>query len=618
MIEKEEVYITGIGAFLPNKPIDNNQMEDYLGLINGKKSGVKERILKQNGIKSRYYALDKNQESTHSNAELAANAIEIALDKSGANATEIELLSTGTTQGDLPVPGFASMVHALTDFKKCELASFQSVCASGMMALKTAFSQIKFKEKQEAVAVGSEFASRLFKGSRFDGQKQQSVPFDTEFLRWMLSDGAGAMVLSNKKNTKGLSLRIDWMELKSHANEFPVCMFTGKNDNKNEKEPTWLDYPDYESASKAGAINLKQDIRLLDKVIQVGVAHYFELIDKGMVNPDKTDWLCCHYSSEYFKKPIKDLMTKGGALISDEKWFSNLTTKGNTGAASIYIMLEELLYSGKLKAGETILCMVPESGRFITSFMQLTVVGQDEDAKVYPKRKIEAPELVVDKNPTSEWLVRQLTQIWIDFETKLLQVPVVSKIHSGKLSLSDYKLLLHDLRQQVIDGSQWISRAASNIDIELFELRSAFIKHTAAEHKDFQILERNFVALGESLEDIQTGNKNVGSVALTSFMFQQASKNNPIDLLGAMFIIEGIGKRLAGYWGDMIKDQLELDKEQVSFFTYHGVADENHFHRLEEALNHPFMNMDLAKQIAKTAKTTAKLYEMQLEELGNY
>ncbi|MDY7394543.1 beta-ketoacyl-ACP synthase III [Aureibaculum sp. 2210JD6-5] len=617
-MKKEEVYITGIGAFLPNKPIDNNQMEDYLGVINGKKSAVKDRILKQNGIKTRHYALDKNQKSTHSNAELAANSIKLALEKSGVDAKAIELLSTGTTQGDLPVPGFASMVHALTDFDKCELASFQSVCSSGMMALKNAFTQIKYKEKQEAVAVGSEFASRLFKGSRFDGQQQKSVPFDTEFLRWMLSDGAGAMVLSNKRNAKGLSLKIDWMELKSHANEFPVCMFTGKNDNKNEKEATWLDYADYESASKAGAINLKQDIRLLDKVIQVGVAHYFELIDKGMVNPDKTDWLCCHYSSEYFKKPIKDLMTKGGAFISDDKWFSNLTTKGNTGAASIYIMLEELLYSGKLKAGETILCMVPESGRFITSFMQLTVVGQDENTKMYPTRKIEAPELIVETNPTSEWLVRQLTQIWIDFETKLLQVPIVSKIHSGQLRFDDYKLLVHDLRQQVIDGSQWISRAASNIDIELFELRSAFIKHTATEHKDFQILERNFVALGESLEDIQTGNKNIGSVALTSFMFQQASKNNPIDLLGAMFIIEGIGKRLAGYWGEMIKDQLKLNKDQVSFFTYHGVADENHFHQLEEALNHPFMNMELAKQIAKTAKTTAKLYEMQLAELGNY
>jgi 3-oxoacyl-[acyl-carrier-protein] synthase-3 len=225
---------------------------------------------------------------------------------------------------------------------------------------------------------------------------------------------------------------------------------------------------------------------------------------------------------------------------------------------------------------------------------------------------------VVNKNPTSEWLVRQLTQIWIDFETKLLKTTIVSKIHAGSISRDDYKLLLHDLRQQVIDGSQWISRAASNIDIELFELRSAFIKHTATEHKDFQILEKNFVAMGEPLSTIQAGEKNIGSVALSSFMFQQASKPNPIDLLGSMFIIEGIGKRLAGYWGELIKEQLKLEDDQVSFFTYHGVADESHFHRLEQALNHPLMDMALARRIAKTAKTTAKLYHLQLEELGNY
>jgi 3-oxoacyl-[acyl-carrier-protein] synthase-3 len=281
-------------------------------------------------------------------------------------------------------------------------------------------------------------------------------------------------------------------------------------------------------------------------------------------------------------------------------------------------MLEELLYSGKLKAGDSILCMVPESGRFITSFMQLTVVGQNDSGFKFPIREVAAPELVVNKNPTSEWLVRQLTQIWIDFETKLLKTTIVSKIHAGSISRDDYKLLLHDLRQQVIDGSQWISRAASNIDIELFELRSAFIKHTATEHKDFQILEKNFVAMGEPLSTIQAGEKNIGSVALSSFMFQQASKPNPIDLLGSMFIIEGIGKRLAGYWGELIKEQLKLEDDQVSFFTYHGVADESHFHRLEQALNHPLMDMALARRIAKTAKTTAKLYHLQLEELGNY
>lgn len=615
----KDVYITSAGVYLPNSPISNEEMEDYLGRLHGKDSLVKSRILKQNGIKQRHYALNKQQESTHSNAQLAVKAIEAAIAKSEIRSNEIELLSTGTTQGDLPIPGFASMVHAGLPLNRCEVASFQSVCASGVMALKAAYSQIKCNEKQNAVCVGSELASRMFKSSRFEAQGVKSLPFDTEFLRWMLSDGAGALVLANKKNTNGISLKIEWIEIKSHANEFPVCMFTGKTDNKNETEKTWLDYPSYEEAAKAGAINLQQDVRLLDKVVQTGVAHYFELIDQGKIKKDQVDWLCCHYSSEVFKKPIQELMEKGGGAIENEKWFSNLTTKGNTGAASIFIILEELMYSNKLKQGDTILCMVPESGRFITSFMQLKVETPEHHNETrFPFRKVETPELNINKNETSEWLIRQLAQIWIDFETALLKVPIITKIHAGKLSLEDYKLLLHDLRQQVIDGSQWISRAASNIDIELFELRSAFIKHTAAEHKDYQMLEKNFVNLGEEISAIQTNEKNIGSMSLSAFMFQQASKQNPIDLLGAMFIIEGIGKRLASYWGLMIKEQLNLADNQVSFFTYHGVADENHFHNLEKALSHPSMNMDIAKKIVKTAKTTAKLYKLQLEELGNY
>jgi 3-oxoacyl-[acyl-carrier-protein] synthase-3 len=615
----KEVYITSAGIYLPNEAISNEKMEDYLGEIDGKKSRVKDRILKQNGIVKRYYALDTHQQSTHSNAEIAARAVENALSRSTLKAKDIELLATGTTQGDLPVPGFASMVHSQLDFSACEVASFQSVCASSMMALKTAFAQLRSDEKKNAVCVGSEFASRLFKASRFNAQGITSVPFDTEFLRWMLSDGAGALVLENSRPTTGIALKVDWIELKSHANRFPLCMYTGKVDGKDDSAPSWLDYPDYASAAEAGALNLKQDVRQLDKVMQTGVTHFFDLIDQGKIEVNEIDWLCCHYSSAFFKQPIQELMQKGGAYIPEERWFSNLNSKGNTGSASLFIMLEELMYAGKLKEGDTVLCMVPESGRFITSFMKLTVVGgAAPSVSKFPFRKIEAPELKIDPTATSEWLVRQLTQLWIDFEGQLLEVPIVKKIHDGRLSGSDYKLLLHDLRQQVIDGSQWISRAASNIDIELFDLRSAFITHTATEHKDFQMLERNFVAMGESLEQIQSGTKNIGSVALSAFMFQQASQRNPIDLLGAMFIIEGIGKRLAGYWGEMIQQQLNLTEDQVSFFTYHGVADESHFHRLEKALNHPKMDMYIAKQIVKTAKTCAKLYQMQLEELGNY
>ncbi|MFT5725433.1 MAG: 3-oxoacyl-[acyl-carrier-protein] synthase-3, partial [Bacteroidia bacterium] len=198
-----EVYITSSGTFLPNEAIPNDEMENFLGRINGKDSRAKDRVLKQNGIKTRHYALNKKQETSHSNAQLAVNAVKDALVKSSLRSTDVELLCTGTTQGDLPIPGFASMVHAGLDFYRCEVASFQSVCASGMMALKSAYAQIKSTEKQNAVCVGSELSSRLFKASRFEAQGVDSLPFDAEFLRWMLSDGAGAFVLQNKKNDNG-------------------------------------------------------------------------------------------------------------------------------------------------------------------------------------------------------------------------------------------------------------------------------------------------------------------------------------------------------------------------------------------------------------------------------
>ena len=614
----KSVFITAAAAFLPGSPVSNEEMEDYLGRLGGKPSTARKRILKQNGIEQRHYALDKNGNSLLSNAAMAAEAVKVSLERSTLRMNAVQLLCAGTTQGDLPVPGFASQVHGELNIPPCELASFQSVCASGVMALKNAFMQIAAGDKENAVVCASEFASRLFKASRFEKQGISTLDFDTEFLRWMLSDGAGAFVLQNEPAPSGLSLRIDWIELKSHAPLFPYCMYAGKKSNRVEENRSWLDYPDFESASADGAINLKQDIRLLDEVVKTGIAHYFDLIDRGRIDPGKTDWLCCHYSSEFFRGPILELMEKGGAVIPEGKWFSNLKYKGNTGSASIFIMLEELMYSGKLKEGDRILCMVPESGRFLTSYFQLTVCGVQAEKTNFPIRKIEAPPLQLKTSEILEWLIRQLSSIWIEFEQNLIKVPVVEKIHAGTLSRQDYLLLLHDLRQQVIDGSQWISRAASNIDIELFDLRSAFIRHTATEHKDYQMLERNFTSMGEPLENIQTGRKNIGSLALSSFIFQQASKANPIDLLGAMFIIEGVGMRLASYWGSMIKNQLSMSEAHVSFFTYHGKADENHFQRLEKALEHPSMNFALAERIVKTAKTTARLYQLQLEELGNY
>jgi 3-oxoacyl-[acyl-carrier-protein] synthase-3 len=64
------VYITKAAKFLPNDPISNDDMEDYLGMIDGVPSKGKGLTLRNNGIKTRYYAIDKQGNSTHSNAKI--------------------------------------------------------------------------------------------------------------------------------------------------------------------------------------------------------------------------------------------------------------------------------------------------------------------------------------------------------------------------------------------------------------------------------------------------------------------------------------------------------------------------------------------------------------------
>ncbi|MDN5203824.1 beta-ketoacyl-ACP synthase III [Fulvivirgaceae bacterium BMA10] len=615
-------FITAAGKFLPGKPVTNDEIEEYLGLIHNEPSRTKERILRQNGINSRYYAINKQQEAQYSLSEMVAFAIDDCLKRSGVSKDKIGFLAAATTQGDLPVPGFASMVHAASDLKQCEIATLHGVCGSGMMALKSAWLNIATKQHQNAVSCAGEFASRMFKKQRFENQKvagsNGSIPLEVDFLRWMLSDGGGALLVQPEPYAN-TSLKIKWIDIQSYAHLFDVCMYAGLNKNKQHFSNFWLDYPSFSAADEEGVINLKQDIKIVDNIVKLGVKRFFELIDEGRIDPKNIDHFLCHYSSHYFKKPILDLLKKGGTSIPEDKWFTNLYTKGNTGSASIYIMLDELLNEKELQNGEQILCMVPESGRFLTSFMMLEVHKKNDERPTY-FTPIQAPEIQVMGGEVQERLVRELTKVWFDFETGLNKVPIVDRINRGILSLEDYRLLLLNLRQQVIDGSQWIARAASNVSMKYFDVRSAFIAHSSDEHRDYQILEKNYINLGGTMEELKHGEKNIGSEALSAYMFHRASQPDPFDLLGGMFIIEGLGNRLAGKWGRAIKEQLKLKSNQVSFLIYHESSDsnENHFERFENAVNSELLTEEVAERIIKTAKTVAKLYTLQLTELGNY
>lgn len=374
-----EVFITKIGKCLPNEAVSNDEMENYLGLINDTASKARRLILRNNKIVSRYYALDKSGNSTHSNAELTKNAIQELFDESFTDQ-DMELLSCGTTTPDVLVPSHASMVHGLLKNKNLELNSSSGVCCAGMNALKFGFLSVKSGSTQNAVCTGSEKLSTWMSSDKFENEvvnlknleEQPILAFKKDFLRWMLSDGAGAFLLENQPKGE-ISLKIEWMEAYSYAYELETCMYAGGDKLENGEIKPWNDYnPD--QWLKESLFAFKQDVKLLDQFILVkGVQSVFDALSKNNVSVDEIDYFLPHVSSHYFVDGLCKLLAEKGLEIPMEKWFMNLATVGNVGAASIYLALEELMYSGKLKKGDKILLSVPESGRFSFALAYLTV-----------------------------------------------------------------------------------------------------------------------------------------------------------------------------------------------------------------------------------------------------
>ncbi len=373
-----DVYITRTAAVLPFAPVGNEDMEAVLGMVGGKPSRARRIVLRSNGIQSRHYAIDPATGESLSNAQLTAAAVR-ALGEVGP----VACIATGTSMPDQLMPSHAVMVHGELGWPRLEAVAFSGVCAAGTAALKHAWMSVKCGESQRAVATGSEVASACLRGTCFEPENEShlqnlernpQIAFEKDFLRWMLSDGAGALLLETAPRAP-LSLRIEWIELSSAAHELPACMYMGADKQPDGSLRGWLNYSHAEWGERS-IFAIKQDVKLLNEhVIRATLRDPLAaIIAKRGLKPDDIDWFLPHFSSMYFAEPVAAAMREIGLDLPRERWFTNLTTKGNTGSAAPYIMLDELFHSGRIRPGQRLLMYIPESGRFSCGFVMLEAV----------------------------------------------------------------------------------------------------------------------------------------------------------------------------------------------------------------------------------------------------
>jgi len=381
--ELGSVYINRLTSVMPNPPVNNSDMEKILGQAGGQPSRAKSVILRSNKIKSRHYGIDPvTGKFNYTNASLAAAAVTKLLPETQELA-QIDSLIASTSMPDQSLPNHGVMVHGELKNPPCEVISTAGICLCGITALKYGYLAIKSGEQQKSVVVASELASSVMHADNFQAECEHKIAqlsarpelaFEKDFLRWMLSDGAGAALLSNEPNSENLSLRIDWIDIYSFANEIETCMYAGAEKEQGQFKGG-LRYSSQEREQQSvGAV--KQDVKLLNEnIVKLTVEKALKkTIAKRHINSDDYHYFLPHYSSGYFREPLYQGLQNINFEIPFERWFTNLTSKGNTGSASIFIMMDELFNSNELQQGQKLLCYIPESGRFSSAFMQLTVV----------------------------------------------------------------------------------------------------------------------------------------------------------------------------------------------------------------------------------------------------
>lgn len=374
------VYINRISNFLPNEPIGNDEMELYLGKINDTASKARKIVLRNNGIKTRYYAVDKNGNPTHNNVAITVEAIKNLCDES-FTVNDIELLSCGTSSPDYLMPSHAVMVHGALNNNIMQVNTAAGNCCAGMNALKYGYFSVATGSTANAVCSGSERMSSWMRSQQFEPevaylsnlQQQPIIAFQKDFLRWMLSDGAGAVLLEH--TPKGdCPLKIEWIEDYSFAHETPTCMYAGGDKSADGELISFSDF-NAQKWLEQSIFAVKQDTKILDKyIVSKGVESIQLAFNKHQVTADQIDYILPHVSSNYFVEGLFTAMKDAGVYIPIEKWFMNLKDVGNVGAGSIYLMLEALVHTQQLHSGQKILLCVPESARFSYSYALLTVV----------------------------------------------------------------------------------------------------------------------------------------------------------------------------------------------------------------------------------------------------
>ena len=306
--------IKGLGYALAKRRVTNEDLSTFVDTND-------EWISSRTGIRARYISEEENT------SDLGARAARMAIDKSGIDPKEIDLIITATFTPDQTTPSTACLIQEKLGLNKQHMMAFDlnAACSGFLFAYQTAQAYISSGIYKNILVVGSERLSRI-------------VDWKDRGTCILFGDGAGAVMLCAREGRNYASFaRSD-----GRGGEALTCPAVKSSLNREPQTET------------AGSAALKSEKYLFmdgREVFQFAVRSVPEAIrrvlEKNNLKTEEIDWFILHQAN---RRIVEAAARRLGMGI--ERFPMNLQEYGNTSSASIPILLHEMNRNGKLKKGQ--------------------------------------------------------------------------------------------------------------------------------------------------------------------------------------------------------------------------------------------------------------------------
>ena len=356
-----KVKVLGSGSFLPGNKVTIEEVDHYLGSLDQAPVKIQKWLKRMKTLMKEmlevdfyHFAIDpETRDFTEDNITMSVKAAKKAIQSAGIKAEDIDLIAYGSAHQD-QMPTASVRIQEALGLETCSEISIHANCTSAYKAFLTAFDMIRLGRYKTALVVSSNISSSELRAEYYN---QPMITKEEVFLRYFLSDGAGAVVLQAADANSGLMVENAYME--SVGGKKPAGML-------NKRPAYWMNPKD----------EFDQGLHHLSQMFNDQLGSHFNeedgsifvkglnrMIRKYPINLKHLRFFQVNFPSKHISEWVMEECESLG--ISRNTLYTKMVSMGYVGPPMVFICMDKIMREEQLKKNDLILSFVSEVSKFM-------------------------------------------------------------------------------------------------------------------------------------------------------------------------------------------------------------------------------------------------------------